>query len=201
VQETPLRHPKIVFGAGAYAATDPPYLRPATCYKWPWCTCQSLFRELGSLQLLATLVHTLWLASWCRSPHCAILNQVLELKMVLLLALLTFTPEICYNWPWCTCQSLFRELGSLQLLALLYNPLAGVLVQETPLGHPKIVAGAGADASTGPPHLCPRNLLQVALVHLPKLVPRAGIIAAACPPCAYPLAGVLVQEAPLCHPQ
>jgi len=31
------------------------------------------------LQLLALHVHTLWLASWCRGPHCAILNQLLEL--------------------------------------------------------------------------------------------------------------------------
>jgi len=38
-------------------------------------------------------------------------------------------------------------------------------------------------------------------VRLPKLVPRAGAIAAACPPCAHPLAGVLVQGAPLRHPK
>jgi len=36
-------------------------------------------------------------------------------------------------------------------------------------------------------------------VRLPKLVPCAGAIAAAYPPCAHPLAGVLVQEAPLRH--
>ena len=36
-------------------------------------------------------------------------------------------------------------------------------------------------------------------MRLPKLVPRAGAIAAACPPCAHPLVGVLVQGAPLRH--
>ena len=30
-------------------------------------------------------------------------------------------------------------------------------------------------------------------MRLPKLVPRAKAIAAACPPCAHPLAGFLVQ--------
>ena len=36
--------------------------------------------------LLALLVHTLWLASWYRGPHCAILNQLQELELMLLLA-------------------------------------------------------------------------------------------------------------------
>jgi len=36
---------------------------------------------------------------------------------------------------------------------------------------------------------------------LPKLAPRAGAIAAACPSCKHPLAGVLVQGAPLRHPE
>jgi len=55
-----------------------------------------LFLELGSLQLLALLVHTLWLASWCRGAHCAILFQLLVLELMLLLALLTFAPATCY---------------------------------------------------------------------------------------------------------
>jgi len=38
-------------------------------------------------------------------------------------------------------------------------------------------------------------------VRLPKLVPGAKAIAAACPSCAHPLAGVLLQGAPLCHPK
>jgi len=41
------------------------------------------------LQLLALLVYTLLLASWCRGPQCATLNQFLELELMLLLALLT----------------------------------------------------------------------------------------------------------------
>ena len=94
---------------------------PATCYSRPWCACQSLFRELGPLQLLALLVHTLWLASWCRRPHCAILNQLPGLELMLLLTLLTFAPATCYSRPWCACQSLFQELGPLQLLALLVH--------------------------------------------------------------------------------
>jgi len=62
----------------------------ATYYLGPWCTCQSLFQELGPLKLLALLIHTLWLASWCRGPLCAILNLLLELELMLLLVLLTF---------------------------------------------------------------------------------------------------------------
>jgi len=69
---------------------------PASRYLGPWSACQSLFLELGPLQLLALLVHTLWLASWCGVPHCAILNQLLELALMLLLALLTFAPATCY---------------------------------------------------------------------------------------------------------
>ena len=38
-------------------------------------------------------------------------------------------------------------------------------------------------------------------MRLPKLVPGAKAIAAACPSCAHPLAGVLVQGAPLRHPK
>ena len=77
------------------------------------------------MQLLALLVHTLsnWLASWCRGPHCAILNQLLELELILLLALLTFAPATCYSRPWCACQILFLELGPLQLLATLVHTL------------------------------------------------------------------------------
>jgi len=48
-----------------------------------------LFLELGPLQLLAFLVHTLWLASWCRGPYSAILYELLELDLMLLLVLLT----------------------------------------------------------------------------------------------------------------
>jgi len=55
-----------------------------------------MFLVLRPVLLLALLVHTLWLASYCRGPHCAILNQLLELELMLLLALLTFTPATCY---------------------------------------------------------------------------------------------------------
>jgi len=48
-----------------------------------------LFLELRPLQLLALLVFPLRLASWCRGPHCAILYQLLELELMLLLDLLT----------------------------------------------------------------------------------------------------------------
>ena len=69
------------------------------------------------------------------------------------------------------------------------------------LRHPKSVAGAGADAPTGPPYLRPSNLLLGALVRLPKLVPNAGTIAAACLAIAGTLAGVLVLWARLRHPK
>ena len=52
-----------------------------------------------------------------------------------------------------------------------------------------------------PSYLRPSCLTLVALMRLPKLVSSAGAIAAACPPCAHPLAGVLVQGAPLRHPK
>jgi len=61
------------------------------------------------------------------------------------------------------------------------HPLAGFLVQGDPLRHPKSVAGAGTDAAPGPPYLHFSSLLLGALMRLPKLVPRAGAIAAACP--------------------
>jgi len=48
------------------------------------------------LQLLALLVHTLWLAPWYRGPHCAILNQFLELDLRLLLTLPTFALATCF---------------------------------------------------------------------------------------------------------
>jgi len=54
-------------------------------------------------------------------------------------------------------------------------------MQRTPLRHPKSVAGARADAATGPPYLRPSNLQLEALVRLQKLVPGAEVIAAASP--------------------
>ena len=81
------------------------------------------------------------------------------------------------------------------------RPLAGVLVRGAPLRHPKSVVGAVAYAATGPPYICPSNLLLEALMRLPKFVPRAGAVDAACPPFAQPLAGVLVQGAPLRYPE
>jgi len=42
------------------------------------------------LPLLALHVHDPWLASWSRRPHSAILNQLLELELLLLLAFLTY---------------------------------------------------------------------------------------------------------------
>jgi len=74
-------------------------------------------------------------------------------------------------------------------------------MQGAPLRHPKSVGGSGANASTGPPHLHPSNVLLGALVRLPKLVPEAGDIAVACPSFARSLAGVLMQGAPLRHPK
>ena len=134
----------------------------------------------GASALLALLLHALWLASCCRRPHCAILSQLLDPELMLLLALLlrsnllqgamVHLPKLVSEaapsaaaWPPCA------------------RPLAGLLVQGAPLRHPKSVAGAGADAATGPPSLCPSNVLLGALVRLPKLVPGAVAIAAACP--------------------
>jgi len=96
VQGAPLRHPKSVAGAVADAATGPPYLRPSKLLLGALVRLPQLSLELGPLQLLALLVHTLWLASWCRVPHCAILNQLLELELMLVLALLTIAPTTCY---------------------------------------------------------------------------------------------------------
>ena len=82
-----------------------------------------LFRELGPFELLALLVHILWLASWCRGPQCAILNQLLDLELMLLLAHRTFAAATCYKGPWCTCQSLFLKLRPVLLPALLLHAL------------------------------------------------------------------------------
>jgi len=57
--------------------------------------------------------------------------------------------------------------------------LSGVWVRRATLRHPKSVAGAGADAATGPPYLRPSNPVLGALVPLPKLVSGIGAIAAA----------------------
>jgi len=74
-------------------------------------------------------------------------------------------------------------------------------MQGAPLRHPKSVAGAGADAATGPTYLCPSNRLLGAMVRLPKFVPGTRSIVLACPFSANPLDGVLVQRAPLRHPK
>jgi len=42
------------------------------------------------LPLLALLVYAVWLAFWGRRPHCAILSQLLELELLLLLVLLAY---------------------------------------------------------------------------------------------------------------
>jgi len=81
------------------------------------------------------------------------------------------------------------------------HSLACVMMQGASLRIPKSVAGARADAATGPPYLLPSGLLLGALMRLPKLVSGAGAISAACPFCAHPLAGVLVQGASLRQPQ
>jgi len=55
-----------------------------------------LFLKLRPVLLLALLLYALWLSSWCRGPHCAVLNKLLELVLTLLLALRTFAPATCY---------------------------------------------------------------------------------------------------------
>jgi len=47
-------------------------------------------------------------------------------------------------------------------------------MHEAPLRHPKSVAGAGADAATGPPYFRPSNLQLGVLVNLLRLVPGLG---------------------------
>jgi len=123
VQEAPLRHLKSFAGAGADAATGPSYLRPSNLQLEAQVRLPKLVPRAGAIAAACPRVNTLWLASWCRRPHCAILNQLLELELMLLLALLTFAPATCSTRPWCACVSLFRELGPLQLLALLVNTL------------------------------------------------------------------------------
>jgi len=69
---------------------------PESCYKGPWRASQSLSLKLRPVMLLALLLLALWLLFWCRGHYCAILNQSVELELMLLLALLTFTPATCY---------------------------------------------------------------------------------------------------------
>jgi len=127
MQVAPLRHPQSVAGAGADAATGPPYLRPSCLELGALKACRSLFRVQGPLQLLALLVQSLWLASWCTRPHCAIINQLLELELMLLLAFLTFASAACYKGPWCACQSSFLELLRVLLSPLLSTPFGLLL--------------------------------------------------------------------------
>jgi len=53
----------------------------------------------GAIAAATHFVQTLYLASYCRELNCAILNQLLELNLMLLLALLTFAPATCYSRP------------------------------------------------------------------------------------------------------
>jgi len=45
---------------------------------------------------VAPLEHTLWHASLCRRRYCAILSQLLELELMLLLALLFIALLACF---------------------------------------------------------------------------------------------------------
>jgi len=96
LQRAPLRHPKSVVGAGADAAPGPPYLRFSSLLLVSLVRLPKLVPGARAIAAACPLVHTLWLASWCRGPHCIILNQLLELELMLLLALNTFTPAACY---------------------------------------------------------------------------------------------------------
>jgi len=151
--------------------------------------------------LHALLVHILWLASWCRGPHCATQNQLLELELLLLLDLLTVAPASCYLGPWCACQGLFLKLRPMLLLALhLLAPwlsswcrvqLCAILNQLLDLELMFLLAllTSGLAASFFV-CVCDGNVTREdcltleALVRLPKLVSGAGAIAAACPLCA-----------------
>ena len=157
---------------------------------------------LRPMLLLALHVNTIRLASWCRGPHCAILNQLLELVLMLPSGLPYLRPSNLLLGALVHLPKLVpRAEPSAAAYPSLESQLAGFLVRGAPLRHPKLVAGAGTAAATGPPYLRPSNLLQGALVRLPKLGPGDGASAAACHSCAHPLAGVLVQGAPLRHPK
>jgi len=93
VQGAPLRHPKSVAGAGADAAPGPPYLRSSSLLLEALVRLPKFVPGAGAIAAACPLVQTLWLASWCRGPHCTILNQLLELELMLLLALLSFAPS------------------------------------------------------------------------------------------------------------
>jgi len=202
VQEAPLRHPKSVAGAGGDTATGPPYLRPRNLL-------------LGALMRLPKLVSGAGAIAaacpFCANPLAGVLLQRDPLRHPKSVA--KSEGNAATGPPYLRPSNLLR--GALVRLPELVpgagaiaaacpscaHPLAEVMVQEAPLRHPKSVAGAGGDTATGPPYLRPRNLLLGALMRLPKLVSGAGAIAAACPFCANPLAGVLLQRDPLRHPK
>jgi len=96
VQGAPLRHPKSVVGAGADAATCPPYLRPSNLVLEALMHLPKLVSRAGAIAATCPPCAHPLAGVLVQGAQCAILNQLLELVLMLLLALLTFAPATCY---------------------------------------------------------------------------------------------------------
>jgi len=120
---------------------------------------------------------------------------------MLLLALFSSTRAISYFMPWCACQSYSESWGHSSCLPSLCTSFGWRLGAGGPSAPSSISCWSWSWCCFWPSYLRPSHLLLGALVRLPKLVPGAGASAAACPPCAHPLAGLLVQEFPLRLPK
>jgi len=98
VQGAPLLHPKSVTRVGADAATGPPYLRSSNLLLEALMRLPKLVPgAASSAAACPSFAHPLaGLFVQGARPHCALLNQSLELELMLVLALLTFAPATCY---------------------------------------------------------------------------------------------------------
>jgi len=202
VQGAPLRHPKSDAGAGADAGSGPYYLRPIILVLRDQVRLPKLVPRPGAIAAACPS---------CAHPLAVVLVQGAPLRHPKSVAGAGADAAIGSpyhrpsNLPLEALMRLLKLVPRAGAIAAARPPcahlMAGIFMQGAPLRHPKSVAGAGDDAAIGPPYIRPIILVLRAQVRLPKLVPIPGTIAAACPPCAHPLAGVLMQGAPLRHPK
>jgi len=82
----------------------------------------NLFPIARAIAAACPLVHTLWLAPWCRRPHCANHKSVAEAGADPATGPPYFRPSSLLLEALVRLLNLFLELGPLQLLALLCTP-------------------------------------------------------------------------------
>jgi len=88
MQGAPLRHPKSVTGAGADAATSPPYLRPSNLLIGALVRLPKLVPGAGAIAATCPPCAHLLAGVVVQGAPQIISNQLLELYLMLLLAFL-----------------------------------------------------------------------------------------------------------------